>query len=50
MEMLGMIVLAGVAVNDAILLVDTARRLMREGMPRVERAGPRRRASACGRS
>ena len=34
MEMLGIIVLAGVAVNDAILLVDTARRLMSEGMQR----------------
>ena len=37
MAMLGMIVLAGVAVNDAILLVGTARRLMNEGEPR-ERA------------
>jgi HAE1 family hydrophobic/amphiphilic exporter-1 len=36
MEMLGMIVLAGVAVNDAILLLDAARRLMASGMPRVE--------------
>jgi HAE1 family hydrophobic/amphiphilic exporter-1 len=35
MEMLGVIVLAGVAVNDAILLVDTARRLMREGVERA---------------
>jgi HAE1 family hydrophobic/amphiphilic exporter-1 len=35
MEMLGLIVLAGVAVNDAILLVDSARRLMREGMDRA---------------
>jgi HAE1 family hydrophobic/amphiphilic exporter-1 len=34
MEMLGIIVLAGVAVNDAILLVDTARRLMSEGLQR----------------
>jgi HAE1 family hydrophobic/amphiphilic exporter-1 len=34
MEMLGMIVLAGVAVNDAILLVDAARRLMSSGMAR----------------
>jgi HAE1 family hydrophobic/amphiphilic exporter-1 len=34
MEMLGMIVLAGVAVNDAILLVSTATRLMRSGVPR----------------
>jgi len=32
MEMLGLIVLAGVAVNDAILLVDTARRQMNAGM------------------
>ncbi len=36
MEMLGIIVLAGVAVNDAILLVDTARRLMVEGIPREQ--------------
>jgi HAE1 family hydrophobic/amphiphilic exporter-1 len=36
MEMLGMIVLAGVAVNDAILLLDAARRLMTSGMPRIE--------------
>jgi HAE1 family hydrophobic/amphiphilic exporter-1 len=36
MEMLGMIVLAGVAVNDAILLIDAARRLMREGVSRTE--------------
>ena len=36
MEMLGLIVLAGVAVNDAILLVDAAQRLIAEGMPRVE--------------
>jgi HAE1 family hydrophobic/amphiphilic exporter-1 len=35
MEMLGMIVLAGVAVNDAILLVDTARRLMDQGIDRA---------------
>jgi len=34
MEMLGMIVLAGVAVNDAILYVDTARRLMAQGVAR----------------
>jgi HAE1 family hydrophobic/amphiphilic exporter-1 len=33
MELLGMIVLSGIAVNDAILLVDAARRLMDEGMP-----------------
>ncbi|MDH3786279.1 MAG: efflux RND transporter permease subunit, partial [Acidobacteriota bacterium] len=32
MEVLGLIVLAGVAVNDAILLVDSARRLMLDGM------------------
>jgi HAE1 family hydrophobic/amphiphilic exporter-1 len=36
MEMLGMIVLAGVAVNDAILLVDRARRLMAGGLERVD--------------
>jgi HAE1 family hydrophobic/amphiphilic exporter-1 len=36
MEMLGMIVLAGVAVNDAILLLDAARRLMASGMPRLD--------------
>jgi len=36
MEMLGMIVLAGVAVNDAILLLDAARRLMAEGRSRVD--------------
>jgi len=36
MEMLGMIVLAGVAVNDAILLIDAARRLMNSGLSRVE--------------
>lgn len=36
MEMLGLIVLAGVAVNDAVLLVDAARRLMAEGVPRRE--------------
>ena len=34
--MLGIIVLAGVAVNDAILLVDTARRLMSEGLQREQ--------------
>lgn len=34
MELLGMIVLSGVAVNDAILLVDAARRLMAEGLER----------------
>ena len=36
MEVLGIIVLSGVAVNDAILLVDAARRLMREGVSRAE--------------
>jgi HAE1 family hydrophobic/amphiphilic exporter-1 len=36
MEMLGMIVLAGVAVNDAILLLDAARQLMAGGMDRVD--------------
>jgi HAE1 family hydrophobic/amphiphilic exporter-1 len=36
MEMLGMIVLAGVAVNDAILLLDAARRLMATGVARVD--------------
>ena len=36
MAMLGMIVLAGVAVNDAILLIDAARRLMSEGVERRE--------------
>ena len=34
MAMLGLIVLAGVAVNDAILLVATARRLITDGVPR----------------
>jgi HAE1 family hydrophobic/amphiphilic exporter-1 len=34
MEMLGMIVLGGIAVNDAILLIDSARRLMRQGLER----------------
>jgi HAE1 family hydrophobic/amphiphilic exporter-1 len=36
MEMLGMIVLAGVAVNDAILLIDAARRQMAGGTARLE--------------
>lgn len=36
MEVLGMIVLAGVAVNDAILLIDAARRQMRRGTARAE--------------
>ncbi len=35
MAMLGFIVLAGVAVNDAVLLVTTARQLMAEGQERV---------------
>jgi HAE1 family hydrophobic/amphiphilic exporter-1 len=34
MEMLGMIVLSGVAVNDAILYVDRARQLLAEGLER----------------
>ena len=34
--MLGLIVLAGVAVNDAVLLIATARRLMTEGNDRVD--------------
>lgn len=34
MALLGLIVLAGVAVNDAILLVETARRLIRGGLER----------------
>ncbi len=36
MAMLGLIVLAGVAVNDAVLLLDAAQQLMAEGMERVE--------------
>lgn len=36
MAMLGFIVLAGVAVNDAVLLITTARQLMAEGRPREE--------------
>jgi HAE1 family hydrophobic/amphiphilic exporter-1 len=36
MALLGMIVLAGVAVNDAILLVDAARQQMAAGLPRRE--------------
>lgn len=36
MAMLGLIVLAGVAVNDAVLLLATARQLIDEGMDRVE--------------
>lgn len=35
MAMLGMIVLAGVAVNDAVLLISTAKQLMREGKDRI---------------
>ena len=34
LELLGLIVLAGVAVNDAILLVDAARQLIAAGLPR----------------
>jgi HAE1 family hydrophobic/amphiphilic exporter-1 len=36
MAMMGLIVLAGVAVNDAVLLLATARQLMASGMERVE--------------
>jgi HAE1 family hydrophobic/amphiphilic exporter-1 len=36
MAMLGLIVLAGIAVNDAVLLLATARRLMADGVERVE--------------
>ena len=36
MSMMGLIVLAGVAVNDAVLLVSTARHLMASGVERVE--------------
>ena len=36
MEMLGMIVLGGVAVNDAILLADAARHFIRDGMARKQ--------------
>jgi len=36
MEMLGMIVLSGIAVNDAILLLDTSQRLIASGIPRRE--------------
>jgi hydrophobic/amphiphilic exporter-1 (mainly G- bacteria), HAE1 family len=36
MAMLGLIVLAGIAVNDAVLLLATARQLMAEGIDRVE--------------
>ena len=34
MALLGLIMLAGIAVNDAILLIETARRLMSEGLAR----------------
>ena len=36
MAMLGLIVLAGVAVNDAVLLISTARQLIAEGRDRVD--------------
>jgi len=36
MAMVGLIVLAGVAVNDAVLLLTTARQLIAEGVERVE--------------
>ena len=36
MTMLGLIVLSGIAVNDAVLLITTARQLMAEGLDRVE--------------
>jgi len=36
MAMVGLIVLAGVAVNDAVLLLTTARQLIAEGLDRVE--------------
>ena len=36
MAMMGLIVLAGVAVNDAVLLVSTARQLMATGVERVD--------------
>ena len=36
MSMLGLIVLAGVAVNDAVLLITTARQLMASGAERIE--------------
>ena len=35
MAMLGLIVLSGIAVNDAVLLLSTARQLMAEGRDRV---------------
>lgn len=35
MAMLGMIVLSGVAVNDAVLLISTAKQLMRDGKDRI---------------
>ena len=36
MTMLGLIVLAGVAVNDAVLLISTVRQLIAEGVERIE--------------
>lgn len=36
MAMMGLIVLAGVAVNDAVLLISTARQLMADGQERVD--------------
>ena len=36
MAMMGLIVLAGVAVNDAVLLIDTARQLLAGGVERVD--------------
>ncbi len=36
MELLGAIVLGGVAVNDAILLIDAARRQIHQGLPRAD--------------
>jgi len=36
MALLGLVLLAGIAVNDAILLVATARRLIADGVPRRE--------------
>ena len=42
MAMMGLIVLAGVAVNDAVLLIDTARQLMARGGGAGRRAGASR--------
>ncbi len=36
MAMLGLIVLSGVAVNDAVLLISTAKQLMRDGKDRID--------------